>query len=312
MNNQLAIVIPAYKTTFLKAALDSIASQTCSDFTLYIGDDCSPHNLENIVKQYRDKINLIYHRFDINLGSSNLVGQWERCIALTNGEPYIWLFSDDDIMEPRCVESFLSLPVNIRENYLVHFNIKVIDDKENVIKEPCRYPERMSAKEYLDAKLFQKGIISYVVEFIFPRWLYEQTGGFQKYDLAWGSDMMTWIKFADRCNGIFTTDGAKVMWRSSSENISPDKSHDIFIRKMIAQINYTSDIISFLKNRNYKVKFKYVRYIWGNLFRNIRYFDKKDLSILKCAYKNKIGFNFLSYMAYVTVKVKHLFGFIFI
>ena len=81
---------------------------------------------------------------------------------------------------------------------------------------------------------------------------------------------------------------------------------------MIAQINYTSDIISFLKNRNYKVKFKYVRYIWGNLFRNIRYFDKKDLSILKCAYKNKIGFNFLSYMAYVTVKVKHLFGFIFI
>lgn len=308
MNNQLAIVIPAYKATFLKAALDSIASQTCTDFTLYIGDDSSPHNLKEIIEQYRDKISLIYHRFDVNLGSRDLVGQWERCIALTNGEPYIWLFSDDDVMEPKCVESFLSLPVNIRENYLVHFNIKVIDDKGTVIKEPCRYPERMSAKEYLDAKLFQKGIISYVVEFIFPRWLYEQTGGFEKYDLAWGSDMLTWIKFADRCNGIFTTDKAKVMWRSSAENISPDKSHDIYIRKMLAQIDYTSDIISFLERKNHKISFKYVRYIWGNLFRNIKYYSKKDLSMLKSAYNNKIGFNIYSYMAYITVKIRHMFA----
>ena len=41
--NNLAIVIPAYKSTFLPAALDSIAAQTCQDFTLYIGDDCSPN-----------------------------------------------------------------------------------------------------------------------------------------------------------------------------------------------------------------------------------------------------------------------------
>ena len=307
MNNQLAIVIPAYKATFLKAALDSIASQTCLDFTLYIGDDCSPHNLENIVKQYRDKINLIYHRFDVNLGSRDLVGQWERCIALTNGEPYIWLFSDDDVMEPKCVESFLSLPVNIRENYLVHFNIKVIDGKGNVIKEPCSYPERMSAKEYLDAKLFQKGIISYVVEFIFPRWLYEQTGGFQKYDLAWGSDMMTWIKFADRCNGIFTTDKAKVMWRSSAENISPNKSHPIYMRKMLANIAYTADIVAFLNKNNYPVTFKYVRNVWGNLFRNICFINKNDLRLLKASYNESIGFNAFSYMAYITVKVKSIF-----
>ena len=52
--NKLAIVIPAYKSTFLAAALDSIAAQTCQDFTLYIGDDCSPNNLEEIVGRYRE------------------------------------------------------------------------------------------------------------------------------------------------------------------------------------------------------------------------------------------------------------------
>jgi len=57
--NNLAIVIPAYKSTFLAAALDSIAAQTCKDFTLYIGDDCSPNNLGEIVDRYMDKINYL-------------------------------------------------------------------------------------------------------------------------------------------------------------------------------------------------------------------------------------------------------------
>lgn len=54
----LAIVIPAYKSTFLSAALDSIAAQTSKDFTLYVGDDCSPHDLKSIVGKYTDKIDI--------------------------------------------------------------------------------------------------------------------------------------------------------------------------------------------------------------------------------------------------------------
>ena len=101
--NNLAIVIPAYKSTFLAAALDSIAAQTCKDFILYIGDDCSPNNLGEIVDGYRDKINLVYKRFDTNLGGKDLVAQWERCIDMTQGEDWLWLFSDDDVMEKNCV-----------------------------------------------------------------------------------------------------------------------------------------------------------------------------------------------------------------
>lgn len=97
--NNLAIVIPAYKSTFLAAALDSIAVQTCQDFTLYIGDDNRPNHLGAIVDRYRDRINLVYHRFDTNLGGKDLVAQWERCIDMSQGEEWIWLFSDDDVME---------------------------------------------------------------------------------------------------------------------------------------------------------------------------------------------------------------------
>ena len=107
MTHRLAIIIPAYKATFLSAALESIAAQICKDFTLYVGDDCSPEPIGDIVEQYRDRIELVYLRFNTNLGGKDLVAQWERCIAMSQDEPYIWLFSDDDVMEPSCVELLL-------------------------------------------------------------------------------------------------------------------------------------------------------------------------------------------------------------
>ena len=89
MTNQLAIIIPAYKAAFLPAALDSIAAQTCKDFTVYVGDDCSPEPIGSIVEKYRDKMDIVYKRFDTNLGGTDLVAQWERCIAMSQNEPYI-------------------------------------------------------------------------------------------------------------------------------------------------------------------------------------------------------------------------------
>lgn len=104
---RLAFFIPAYKAIFLPAALDSIAAQTCKDFTLYVGDDCCPEPIGSVVEQYRGKIALVYQRFNTNLGGKDLVAQWERCIAMSKDKPYIWLFSDDDVMEPNFVEALL-------------------------------------------------------------------------------------------------------------------------------------------------------------------------------------------------------------
>ena len=44
----------------------------------------------------------------MNFGGHDLVAQWNRCIQLTQNEPWLWLFSDDDIMGPRCVEYFFN------------------------------------------------------------------------------------------------------------------------------------------------------------------------------------------------------------
>ena len=235
MTHRLAIIIPAYKATFLPAALDSIAMQACKDFTLYVGDDCSPEQIGSIVEQYGDKIELVYQRFDTNLGGKDLVAQWERCVTMSQGEPYIWLFSDDDVMEPNCVEALLRQVDETNGFYDVyHFNVDIINERGAFETKKQDYPAELSAYRLYCGKNSGK-LSAFVVENVFSRKVYKRFGGFMKYDLAWGSDVATWVVFSGR-KGMCTVPHARVGWRESSLNITPDMSRQVAERKLRADM----------------------------------------------------------------------------
>ncbi|MCH5247545.1 MAG: glycosyltransferase family 2 protein [Muribaculaceae bacterium] len=247
----LAIIIPAYKPEYLYKTLDSIAKQTVRNFHLYIGDDDSPYNLESIVDKFKDKITLTYVKFSENLGSNDLVAHWNRCISLSREEKYIWLFSDDDIMGPKCVEEFFRTPEEIRDQCLYHFNLfiinHIVNDKKNfVIESTTNFPLRLTAVDYIKER-YINGLKCYAVEFVFTREIYNELGGFLKFDLAWGSDILTWFKMASALKyGIYTGNcqyDASVFWRRSSVNLTPKRTPDIYYRKMKA----TFDNAVFLK-----------------------------------------------------------------
>ena len=270
----LAIVIPAYKSTFLSAALDSIAAQTCKDFTLYIGDDCSPNNIGEIVDRYRDKIDLVYKRFDSNLGGHDLVAQWERCIDLTQGEPWLWLFSDDDVMEANCVEEFYKLAYKSPSHYF-HFNIREIGADGLVKKELPAFPPHLSAVDYLEGKT-AGWLVSFVIEYIFDKEFFLKAGRFVNFDMAWGSDYITTLKLADLNKGIDTIPNAKVSWRSSDENISPNKSTTVLKKKMTSVVENLFWIKNFVKNKtNIKYSRKYYKYFFGEMMRINDYLDRR-------------------------------------
>ncbi|MCL2328091.1 MAG: glycosyltransferase [Bacteroidetes bacterium] len=236
--NNLAIIIPAYKAAFLDKALASIAGQTCKDFTLYIGDDASPHDLYSIVKKYENKINIQYHRFEENAGGKDLVAQWERCIALSQSEEWLWLFSDDDEMESECVEAFYKEISNGACYDLYHFNVTVIDENSRVLQMAPEFPAVLPAESFLLKKLSGK-ISSFVCEYIFNKEAYCNAGKFQNFDMAWNSDDATWVKLGVR-KGIKTIDKAKVNWRRSQVNITSNTSDRAIVkRKLQSNIEYS-------------------------------------------------------------------------
>lgn len=233
---RLAIVIPAFKDMFFEKTLHSIASQTCKDFTLYIGNDCSPYDLGSIIESFKNQIKIVYTRFDCNLGSKNLVGQWERCIDMVQDEEWIWLFSDDDTMDPNCVKSFYQYLSKTPDYDLFHFNVDTID-QNGVWISSFNFPTVITSENFFYGRC-KLGYHSFVVEYIFRKSHFKEMGRFENFDLGWGSDDALWIKLGRR-KGIKTIETARVNWRKSQYNISPNY-RDIMIvkRKFEAKIEF--------------------------------------------------------------------------
>lgn len=249
--NRLAVVIPAYKLTYFNETLESLANQECKDFVLYIGDDASPEDLKSVVDRHRGRINIVYRRFEENLGGKDLVAHWERCIALTQGEEWIWLFSDDDIMEPSCVKNFFGCLMQVCSSDLFHFNLKIIDNEGDVTKECNPYPEYMSVSDFFDRRIGFK-INSAIVEYIFSRQAYEREGGFKKNDMAWCTDDASWIRMG-RKTGILTIPGSTVSWRNGGLNISSNvKDRKVVLRKLKANVEHINWVTAYFKEFNLK------------------------------------------------------------
>jgi glycosyltransferase involved in cell wall biosynthesis len=246
-NYKLAIVIPAYKIAFFKESMESIANQTCKDFTLYIGDDASPYDFNEIINSYKYKINIIYKRFEKNLGGTDLAAQWNRCIDMIQNEEWIWLFSDDDLMENNCVEFFYKHIHKYKDDSLLHFNIHVINHKNIEIWRTKKFESHYSATEFFSKVINQK-VYSCVVEYIFKKEIFEKVNRFEYFDLAWSSDTATWMKLAIY-GGISTIDNASVKWRLNTLNISSLSDKSIVTRKANAMVNYLNWAkVFFVKN----------------------------------------------------------------
>lgn len=248
MPNNLAIVIPAYKDLYLSKTLDSLSKQTDKNFTVYIGDDASPYPLEQIVNDYKQLLNITYHRFDDNLGSVNLVRQWERCLQLIYDEEYFCLFSDDDLMEPTCIEMFhKSLEQNDSFD-VFHFDIHIIDSNDTLIKSCNNYPTTLSVEKYLRL-LYTNQIDARMPEFIFKTRHFQQSGGFVYFDLAYRSDNAT-VMVSAKDRGIYTIPKARILWRDSGINISSSQNKELRVRRTYASIDFFNWMESYyLQNR---------------------------------------------------------------
>jgi glycosyltransferase involved in cell wall biosynthesis len=236
-NSRLAFVIPAFKGRYLADTLDSLAEQSNQNFQVYIGDDASPDNLEQIVAPYRDRLNLHYHRFNDNLGGNSLVKQWERCVALSN-EPFFCLFADDDVLHRNCVDDFYSVINESKKEYDVYrFNNAVIDELGEMIAYTAAPFRPESHTSFLLTRMHNRRV-SFISSYIINRDAYLREKGFVDFPLAWFSDDASIILFS-KLTGICNIPGHPVYWRLGGQNISAPNKNTYF-KKITAAIRYTA------------------------------------------------------------------------
>ena len=231
----LAIVIPAYKTKYLRPTLESIAAQTDQRFRLYVGDDASPEPVETIVREFSGKISLRYERFPENLGRQSLVGQWTRCLKLTT-EPWLWIFSDDDLMEPGCVAAFYAeLEKTAGQHDAYRFNTVVEKTASRFpgggteAKPP--HPKLQSGKDFLCSQLRGPNN-SNLQEVIFSRAAWERVG-IPDFPLGWAADD-AFIASLGEPRPLCAIAAPRIHWRWSDDNITGSNSRAVGRTKLRA------------------------------------------------------------------------------
>lgn len=154
MEPKISVIVPVYKAEeYLPRCVDSILSQSFTDFELILVDDGSPDNCGKICDEYAQKDSRVrvFHKPNggvssaRNLGLDNAKGEW------------ITFIDSDDYIE----QGFFSIPKDTPEDLLIQ-NYKVLKNEEckifefekvvipyskkqswineNIVKQICRVP----------------------------------------------------------------------------------------------------------------------------------------------------------------------------
>lgn len=261
----VAIIIPFYKLTFFDQVLKSLSVQTDKRFTVYIGDDCSPEDPLEVINKYKDDIEIVYHRFEKNLGGEDLVKQWQRCVSLSKDEEWIMLLGDDDILGENVIKEFYKY-ININKNVeidLIRFKLQIIDALELIQENRFEYDEIENSERLLQ-RMFSKEETITASEFIFSRDVYEINHGFINFPLAWFSDYATWLQFGLKSK-IHNINTSCVYWRLSGINISSQfksfKQIKLKVRSLFLFMNYIDDNFNVKNNIKNKYIFEHLNYL---------------------------------------------------
>ena len=135
---KLSILLATYNgEKYLSAQLDSLLSQSYSDFVIYISDDCSTDGTQTIINDYASK----YPDKIIDLNNKDHFGCAKKNFfnLVDKVDSDIYMFCDqDDVWLPNKVEDTLRIYNNLsaadkKKPVLVHTDLKVVDGELNII-----------------------------------------------------------------------------------------------------------------------------------------------------------------------------------
>ena len=135
--------MPVYNgEEFLRQALDSLLSQTFTDFELIISDNASTDSTEVICKEYAARDQRVrYYRNETNIGGAR---NFNRVFELAQGNYFKWA-AHDDICEPTFLARCVDVLDSDRSVILAYSQTRVIDWKGNPVKGMVDAPKKLDS-----------------------------------------------------------------------------------------------------------------------------------------------------------------------
>lgn len=151
MEKLISICLPVFNgEKFLSLAIDSVLTQTYSNFELLISDDCSTDDSLEIIKRYAEKDKRI--RFWKNDKRLGLFHNYNQCISNSLGE-YIKPFAQDDLWHPAMLSECAKILSENPDVALVSTRRRIIDGEGCEVQEsPLMTPADLFPERFVIPK----------------------------------------------------------------------------------------------------------------------------------------------------------------
>jgi len=220
----ISIAIPAYKSQYLREAIESVLNQDYKNFELIIVNDKSPEDLDSIVSSFNDN-RIRYYVNSENLGKRSIVLNWNKCLSYAKGD-FFALICDDDLMK----ENFISTMVELAENNPL-CNVfscgRIIVDRieSSIIGETTKLPIYETYDTFLIETI--KGNRKHTISEFFYRTQYiREKKGYIIYPAGYYADDASILNFTTN-GGIVRTNEKLITFRKSAVNISSNSSYNV-------------------------------------------------------------------------------------
>lgn len=238
---KFSVCIPAYKSRFLSECMQSILGQSYADFELIVLNDCSPEPVEEIVRSFPDA-RIRYYENESNVGAVRLTDNWNRCVALAEGE-YVVIMGDDDRLEPDYLEEFVALIDRYPGLDVYRCRSLIIDGQGNAVQLTPAAPSFERVCDHIWHRLNQWRS-QYISDFVYRTDALRSVGGCYALPLAWGSDDITAYR-ACAAKGVAHTNKPVFNYRSNRLSITSTGND---LEKMRANLLYAVWLRDFLAN----------------------------------------------------------------
>ncbi|SDR88208.1 Glycosyltransferase, GT2 family [Halopseudomonas xinjiangensis] len=133
----VSIVIPAFKSKFIRQAIESATSQDYPNLEIIVCDDCHTDEINEVIQGLSTSIPVLYEKNKINLGERyNLA----KAVRLSSGK-YIKFLYDDDVLETNCISAL----VEVAES---DAGISLVSSRRRLIDEAGRFLPDIPATSY--------------------------------------------------------------------------------------------------------------------------------------------------------------------
>ncbi len=260
----VSILMPVYKTApYLHEAMDSVLSQTFTDFELIVLNDCSPDDAEEILDTYDDP-RIVRYKGEKNEGLSNVLNVG---IDMARGK-YIARMDSDDVSLPNRLQVQVDYLEAHPEIDLVSVGMQLFGAKEEVwIRE--KDPEKVKITALFYSPVLHASSVWRKDSFERHglRFLQEMVPA-EDYDL-WTRALVKDLKLVNLSDVLY-----KYRLHPNQATLQTDKTS---AKSKIVQQNYLRSALPSLSENNRKA---FPKKLWPVFFANLRdgFFDWKLLA----------------------------------